>query len=503
MSENNFNIPSRQSAKGIIVIFGVSVYKVIKGLIIVIAAFFLKYFQSGEALDIYNYKVILSVAAFILYFIIFAILKYLNFKFYINKDYFILKQGIINKEETSISKSKIQNVYIKQNVIQQIINVVSLSIETAGDDKTEIEIKALSKSKAEALKKQLLSSARVEGNLEKKEDIKYSVETTNVYYKASFKKLLLEGISENHLKSLVFVLAFIFGLYNDFKEFIKQFKVTSRFNEYFELDEQALLGLIMFNVTLLILLLITSFLFSLIKTVVQNFNLTVYRKKDGLEISKGLFNKINLGLVSSRIQNTTISTNKFKKALGLYKLSFTQAMVNKKQQLKFNIIGLNKTQINELINEFYSGVYTSIQKYKPNRYFILKEIMVNIFLLLLINIPIIFAPPLVFLINIPLVILFAANTLYAYKKAYYSIDNNYIVVGTGKLIETHTSFLETHKVQAVKIKQTIFQKKRKLATVKVYSASKAITIPHIELNIARDIKNFLLYKVESEDRDWM
>ncbi|MEN8884933.1 MAG: PH domain-containing protein [Winogradskyella sp.] len=33
-----------------------------------------------------------------------------------------------NKEEISVSTSKIQNVYIKQNVLQQIINVVSLSI---------------------------------------------------------------------------------------------------------------------------------------------------------------------------------------------------------------------------------------------------------------------------------------------------------------------------------------------------------------------------------------
>jgi len=498
MSEYNFHLPSRQSVKGIIVIFGVNIFNVLKGAILLIAAFFFKYFQSNIKLDLNNPKIIISIIAFFSFFILLAVLKYLNFKFYVNKEYFILKQGIINKEETSISKSKIQNVYIKQNLIQQIINVVSLSIETAGDDKTEIEIKALSKNRAEALKALLLSGSKAEV----KESIAIE-KPTHVYYKASYKKLLLEGISENHLKSLVLVLAFVFGLYNDFKDFIKQFEISSRFNEYFQLDEKALLGLVLFDITLVVILIIIAFLFSLIKTVAQNFDLTVYRNKDGLEISKGLLNKISLGLISSRIQNTTISTNKFKRVLGLYKLSFTQAMINKKQQRKFNIIGLSKVQIDELINQFYPKVFLTLKKNKPNRYFLIREAFINFFYLLILNIPFLFAPREVFLINIPLMVLLAFNTIYAYKKAYYYVDDNYIVVGSGKLIETNTSFLETHKVQAVELEQTIFQKRRGLASIKIYSASKALTIPHVKIETSRAINNFLLYKVESEDRDWM
>jgi len=498
MKGYNFDTASRQSVKGIVVIFGLNIYKVLKAIVIGAAAYAIEIFKSDKGINIININVIFIVISIVLYFLILATLKYLNFKFYINQKHFILKEGILNKEETSIAISKIQNVYIKQNLIQQIINVVSLSVETAGDNITEIEIKALPKAKAVALKTILLSDSNIAPK-----DSNVTKAANSIYYKASYKKLLLEGISENHLKSLGFVIAFIVGLYDSFKDLITHFKFTSRFNTYFLLDQQSLFGLVLLNIALLILFLVIAFLFSLVKTMIQNFNLTVYRKKDGLEISKGLFNKISLGLVSSRIQNTTISTNKFKKMLGLYKLSFTQAMVNKKQQQKFNIIGLSKIQINELINTFYPNVFLALNKYKPNRYFILRAAFGCLFALLLVNIPIFFAPIGLLFLNIPIIILLTCNVIYAYRKAYYSVNDHYIVVGSGKFVDTNTSFLETHKMQSVALKQTIFQKRRDLATIKIYSASKALTILHIEIKMARNIYNFLLYKVESEDKDWM
>jgi putative membrane protein len=100
--------------------------------------------------------------------------------------------------------------------------------------------------------------------------------------------------------------------------------------------------------------------------------------------------------------------------------------------------------------------------------------------------------------------LFIGFSIYfAYKKKYYSIDEQYIIVGGGGLIDRTTSYLEISKLQAVSIHQTIFQKRRGLATVKLFSASKSIGIPHILISNARAIKNYLLFKVESENKDWM
>jgi putative membrane protein len=497
MSVYNFETPSRQSAKGIIVIFGVTTYRIIRASIIIIAAFLIKYLRSDKSPDFANPKFILAVIGIITLFIVIAVLKYLNFKFYVNNEYFFLRKGIINKEEISVSKTKIQNVYIKQNVLQQIINVVSLSIETAGDDKTEIEILALPKPKAEALKSHLMLKAEttIVDSIEKAEE--------KVYFKASIKRLLLEGASENHFKSFVLIFAFIISVYNDIKEFVNQLNLTSKFGSWFDLDSESFMTFLLFNITIVIVLLVLSFFFSMIKMFVQNFNLTVKRNSEGLEISKGLLNKINLSLYESRIQNSTVITNRLKQAFGLYKLAFTQAMANKKQQLNFNIIGLGKSQISELLQQFYPNIEARLVKNKPNKYLLYRLLFISTLVLALINIGLFFGPTSLLFFNIPLVAYIFSNAIYTYKKAYYHLDDDYIVVGGGRLIDTITNFLEIKKVQAVGLNQSVFQKKRGLASVEIFTASKPITILHIDVATANKIKNYLLFKVESEDKDWM
>jgi putative membrane protein len=497
MSAYNFETPSRQSAKGIVVIFGMSVFKFIKSSIIIFLAFFLKYITSDKSINFLQPKIIIPTIGLVLLLLVIAFLRYYSFKFYFKNDYFFLNKGIINKEEISVSTAKIQNVYIKQNVLQQLINVVSLSIETAGDDVTEIEISALARPKAEALKLCVLQSSK-----------KYRIDETvqeeeTIYFKASIKKLILEGISENHFKSFLFIFAFVMGAYNDLKDFVDQLHLTSKFGSLLQRDSQSFMTLLLFNISIVITFLIVAFLFSLLKMIVQNFDLTVVRNPEGLEISKGLFNKISLGLSANRIQNTTISTNRVKRALGLYKLAFTQAMANKKQQLNFNIVGLGRAQIADLVQQFYPNVEERLIKNKPNTYFKYRLFVIGSVILALINLGLFLGPYELLLLNIPLAVIIFGNVLYSYKKAYFHIDDDYVVVGSGAFIDTKTDFLEIKKVQAVSVNQTLFQKRRRLASVVLYTASKPVTIPHIELNTAFEIKNYLLFKLESENKDWM
>ncbi|MEN8886742.1 MAG: hypothetical protein ABF246_10155, partial [Winogradskyella sp.] len=109
MSAHNFETPSRQSAKGILVIFGVSLYRIIKATIIVFAALVFKFISSGKTAYFTSTKFILITIGVLLLFLVIAIFRYLNFKFYVSSDYFFLQKGVFNKEEISVSTSKIQN----------------------------------------------------------------------------------------------------------------------------------------------------------------------------------------------------------------------------------------------------------------------------------------------------------------------------------------------------------------------------------------------------------
>jgi putative membrane protein len=497
MSEFNFETPSRQSAKGILVIFGINSYRILKGSWLFFLLLGLKYLQSGKGPDLSHPWFLLGLFGIVVLLLSIAILQFLNFTFYLKDHYFFLKKGILNKEEVSVSLKKIQNVYIKQNLLQQLIDVVSIAIETAGDDKTEISITALSKNKAMQLKALLLA------NESDKDEVVNEQKTESVYFKASLQKLLLEGISENHLKSLAIIFAFLVGLYNDLKEFVQNVGFLEPYKDKFEQNGETIMTILLLNLSFLAILLVLALLFSLSKVIIQNFDLTVIRSNKGLEISKGLFNKINLSLSHTRIQKTTVTTNKLKKALGLYQLSFTQANANKKQQINFNIVGLNKLQISELLKEFYPNLENSTERFKPEKYMLYRMLSIGGVLLLFINIGLYFLPPIFQILNVLLVLLIGLNAWLTYSKAYFYVDEAYIVRGGGGLIDTWSSFLEVHKTQSIKITESIFQKQRGLASIKIHSASQAINIPHIKKSDAFNIANRLLYLVESQNKDWM
>ena len=500
METTDFSQPIRQSSKGIIIIFAFNAFNFFKKFFVLFIAFGISLMKRKSFAGVTLTMMVLGLITVLIIILIIAILKYLNFKFYLNKDDFHLATGIINKDNTIIPKSKIQNVYIKQNFLQQIINVVSLKIETAGDKKSEIEISALDKPTALLLKKKLFNKASIEN--EDSEQIE-QIEEPEVFFKVTIKRLLLEGLSQNHFKSFLLIVTFAFGLYNEFKDYLEQLDLDTYFKNFVKLDNDSILNLVITNVVIIFIVVLFSFLFSVIKTFIINFNLEVIEHQKTIEINKGLFTKVSLSLTPSRIQNLVITTNRVKQYFNLHSLSVMQAMVNVKQQKNFKIVALEKEQLKYLTDKLLTNYNNEGETGKPRPYFIRISVLEMLVFGIIINalVLFVFGKELLW-INLAFLPLAALYVYYAYKKAYYRISDNFVTIGSG-VIDTTTNILEIHKIQAVKIKQTIFQKRRDIASIIISTASKSVTIPYVSKSEALSIYNFLLFKVESQDKDWM
>jgi putative membrane protein len=89
-----------------------------------------------------------------------------------------------------------------------------------------------------------------------------------------------------------------------------------------------------------------------------------------------------------------------------------------------------------------------------------------------------------------------------YKKAFYQFNEELLIVGEGR-VETHLTYLPFFKVQNIKIKQTIFQKRKNVVNLILQTASGKIRIPCIEKERAIKLYNYILYKIESNKESWM
>ncbi|MDN3619043.1 PH domain-containing protein [Polaribacter undariae] len=494
----DFSQFSKQSKKGILVIYLKLLYKVLKAFWVLLFLFIQKFSELNESTFFYIY---LGLGFLFLFFLIRAFLIYENFQFKVQNNHFILKQGILNKTNTSISFDRIQNINFKQNIIQQIINVHEVNIETAGSNKTEISIKALSFQKAKALKSQLSS---YNSNILKEESIK-----EKPFLKISLLELLKVSLTENHLQSLLIFLALLLGLYQQLEQLFSGIGKDYLLNEYIEKSGNSFHKSVFVFIVLFILLVFIAILSSFVRVFLFHFNLTVFIKDQNFEIYQGLLTKKSIILKKDKIQSITVSTNPIKKILGISFITFKQAVsgeIGKKNKDKLiRIVGCKRTQVNKIKELLFNfSVVDHLEKKQVHVYLKKRMYFLSFILLLILNgaLYLTFLDGLVFLGNVLLVPLFILFVSLIFNKRFYKISDDVLLVGSG-FFDTHLTYLPFFKVQNIKMMQTFFQERNKVVDLVFQTASGEITLPCIEKSEAIKIYNYTLFKVESSTDLWM
>ena len=493
----NFSEFSKQSPKGIIVLYFKQIYTTLK-LFWILLFFAIKDFSKFSKIG-ENY-IYLGILVVLLFFLIRAFLIYKNFLFKIDNNHFILQQGIISKTNTSIPFHRIQNINFKQNLVQQIINVYEVSIETAGSTDTEIAIKALNFEDAKNLKSVILDSKEINESIVKQS-------TEKPFLKISILELFKVSLTENHLRNLFLFFAILLGFFQQIQQIADSFGETETLDGFIKDSTNAVSTSFILVFTLLVFLTITAFITSFVRIFLVHFNLSAYLKKDAFEINQGLFTKKSIILKKQKIQNITVSTNPLKRLIGISYITFKQAVsgkINQKNEKVIKIVGCKKNQVDDVKTNLYQFKDIEAQdKMYPDTYYINRVYLFNLLFLVIIYVSIyIFTEPF-FLYSLVLILpIYGFLIQKKINKRFYKLNEEMIVVGNG-MIETHHTYLELFKVQNIKLKQTIFQQRSNVTDLILQTASGKITVPCLSYSKAIEMYNHILYKVETSHKSWM
>ena len=74
-----------------------------------------------------------------------SIISYFRLYFYIRDDELVLEKGVLRRKKITVPIDRIQSVNFKQGVLHQVLNVVSIEIDTAGSTGNEFSLEALKK----------------------------------------------------------------------------------------------------------------------------------------------------------------------------------------------------------------------------------------------------------------------------------------------------------------------------------------------------------------------
>ncbi len=426
-----------------------------------------------------------------------AIIDYFRFFFHIKDDELRVQKGILTKKNLSIPFDRIQTVNLEQNLIHQMFNVVKVVVDTAGSVQNEFEFEALKKDKAEALRNLILSHKSSKAlptaldaidDVDEKEEEVFSIDVVN---------LIKIGITENHIRSGSLIIVFLFWIQEALDD------VGVNILDYGEkLNLSGTISTILFFVVVFFIL---AFFVSLFKTVLVYFNLKLKRRKDGFDLVYGLLNRKQVAALDNKIQMMSWSDNLLKKILGFHDLQLKQASsiaVNSKKSIR--IPGCKIEQVEQVAASLYDNFTFAPEAYQSisKKYFY--RLAIYLTLIAAIALTASFFLEAESLRYYPIIgcIYFIVTGYFKWRKTKYAYNQDMINLKSGIYADKAT-LIPIYKIQAMDLKQNLYQRRHHLASLKLYTASGSQIIPYITIKSAQEIMNYFTHLIEVDRRKWM
>ena len=438
--------------------------------------------------------------------LLYSIVSYTRFYFFIQNNELCVRSGVFRKTVLNVPFDRIQTVDFKQNIVHQFLDVVSVQVDTAGSKGSELELDAIEHERAVALRETILAYKRKQIAIpptpgESLPPIPFIAEPPELILSLSPKDLIKVGVSENHLRTAAIIFAFFLGLADDLDQLLG-------WDVYGQLEDtttaMSLFGLVATLIAIPVFIGI-SFTITLVRTVLKFYGLKFWREGKNFKVVSGFFTRNEKSIQQSKIQVIRWVTSPLKQLFGIFQLNIYQAAnVDQNQNKSLAIPGCYLQQVehtlDSIVPEYKHAVFTSHQMHPA-----IVRLMVFLFG---------FIPAVLFgamawinegMMQWLLILVFPLAIWMGWqyqRKRRLKIHPDYLV-SEGGIFGKSYKLVEIYKIQCVDIHSSPMQRRRGLASLHVYTAGGDMSFPYLNARIAKQARDYILYRVEKEHKPWM
>ena len=496
----DFSQLQRQSLPGIFVMFANTLQKSVRAFWPILLIWLVK-FDSLDKLVFFG-----IVAGVVILIGIISYLQYHFFTFHIdNKNQeFVIQKGIINKTRITIQLHKIQQVNINQSIIQRLVGVYKLEIDTAGSDKKEASISAISHDLATILKDRLIHYSQLENN-----DLIITNQEENAptsLIKIGLSSLIKIGFTSNYVKS--FALLFLF--FSTIIENLRQLSDSTQINEdqvtnfLDKLPMLTSIAIVIFSIIGLVMAV------NLVRTIVKYFNFTIQKSRQAIILTYGLITTKSTLLNPNKVQQLKITQNYFQKQFNVTTIEINQASSNLekvKEKDKLQIPGCTAGERDAILTLLFGQLPIKEISYLPNW----RKLAINTFFLMIVPILIVlflnrkteFVTWTDLSIYVSLFIVFSGLLLwFSYKNYRLSVSKDFIIKQNGAW-DIENTIVEPNKIQAITTQQFFWQKATNIGSVTLSTAGGNINFTTGNYSEIKTLVNYWLYQLDTTNKNWM
>lgn len=424
-----------------------------------------RFFNQSEGMDFWTDLLpLIIIGVPVLFYLISGIMKWLTFIYWFEDGELRVEYGLFIKKKRYIPFDRIQALNYKEGIFHQLLGLVLVTVETAGntDGKPEVELTAVTKEAAMQVDEEMGISKRKARLIE--EDVgleaknKINVEETGkLIHKMSNKDLLILASTSN---SIGVVIAGIAAILAQFSEYIPYDWI------YEEIRMFVQFGIIIVLFTIIICFLV-AWLLSIAITFLSYYGFSVTEESGRIIVTRGLLEKKKLTIPLNRVQAIKIVENPLRQLLGLASVTVESAgggAIGEKEK-KMILFPLIKKQqlfpvLNELLPQFELDVTLTTPPKRARSFFFRMKLL---WLIPVVGLCSYFYYPYGFLsilLIIPLILL----GVWQFHTTGCAIKHNQLTI-VYRIISKVTFLVEKKRLQVVVRKQSYFQNRRKLISI--------------------------------------
>lgn len=431
-------------------------------------------------------------AVFLSFILIGGIIKWKRFVYWFEDNELRIEYGLFIKKKRYIPFERIQSLNYTESILHRPLKLVKVKIETAGSgnsEEAEAELTAITKTAAHrieqelanAKKRKLRTSLEDEDITTMNDEPQVEIEAVSIY-KMTLKNLMILATTSGGIGVIFSGLAVFFFQFSDLIPYEMLYEEVMVFLKF---------GFFLVALSVFVILLL-AWLASVILTVLNYYEFTIWKDDDHIILTRGLLEKKKVSIPISRVQGIRIVENPLRQLFGyctVFVESAGGSISDKDQKIRLFPF-IKKKHLNQYFEVLFPHLETKTNwvcspvKARPFYYRLDFVWMVPV----IVGVSYFYYPyGLLSLLLIPILIVFG---LWQHRTAGYSISGQQLSLryrGFSKI----TFMIEKKRMQSMGVMQSPFQKKRSLASIETTIKSGILgataKVEHLEVSDVEDV----------------
>jgi len=432
-----------------------------------------------------------------------SLLSYWFFRFQIGDDSILIRQGVFKKKQLDIKFDRIQGINTKQNPIYRLLGLVTISFDTAGSAGNEGNLPAVTRGFADSLRERIGKPRIVESAADDA-----TAADAGALVHLAWRDMIRIGLAD---RRALIVFAFIGPLMERIDENIDRYisdfiQVAAANGIEFDTASGISIGITIFVGVILLFMIV-----SIAAAFLRYHNFQLFLDGRTLRSHAGLLTAHEHSMELGKIQTLRLEQGVVQRLLGHYRFTARQAVSSgKDRSQKVFVVPVVTSELADTLRRKFlapeggrlsqdptSTGFESISPYYMRSKILFVGLLPSLLAVFALSIQL-GATAFLFLLWLPAV---AAVSYRNWQRAGFMHDDQEIIRRSG-LLGYRTVSLLFRKVQRVTVTQSRYQRRKGLASLRIYMASGSVRVPYIEHRKAQQLRDYILYKVESSQLTW-